>query len=196
MAHNPNVPYEIYENGAYVGLPAAQANGTGKTPFIPAAQYRETEEKYGRLRHDTREVLGRLSWAAAQRPARGSAAEDPLSGMGSLRRDMVIADLKRHGLGWFDEKSRTFGLDEDTKTILRDLRGGKKGFNTPVYNVGGHPVPAGHFDNAGNLAKTPARTCGVPGDRRAAIAARPSGIRHDLLLQKPVVPPRMPLLPR
>lgn len=197
MALNPNVPYEVFDGGKYVGLPAVSAAHSAAVPLILATQYREFEEKYNKLRYDTREILGKLAWAVPAAKFPGGKTGDPLGGLSAVRRDMVIADLKKHGVGWFDEKQKTFGLDADDKTILRDVRGGKKGFNTPVYNVGGQPVTGEHFNAAGNLAKDIAKTRGVPVERSAAIAARAGGIRSALLQPpKPAARPFVPALPR
>jgi hypothetical protein len=198
MALNPNVPYEVFQGGQYVGLPSHSAAHSAEVPFIRAAQYKGFEERYNKLSYDTREILGKLAWAAAAPKFPRDGGDSTLSGMSPTRRDMVIADLKKHGLGRYNEQDKTFGLDGDDKTIVRDIRGGKKGFNTPVYNVGGSPVSAEHFDDAGNLARHVAKSHGVPSERSAAIAAGTEGIRSALLQTPPKRPFRLtaPALPR
>lgn len=198
MALNPNVPYEVFQGGQYVGLPSSGAPHSAEVPFITSVQYKSLEERYNKLSYDTREILGKLAWAAAALKFSRGESDNTLAGMSPARRDMVIADLKKHGLGRYNEQNKTFALDGDDKTIVRDIRGGKKGFNTPVYNVGGTPVAAEHFDAAGNLAKPLAKILGVPSDRSAAIAARGPGIRSALLQTPKKIPLRLtaPALPR
>lgn len=188
MALNPNVPYEVYQNGKYVSLSSTSASHSLVTPLILTTQYKEFEEKFSKLSYDTRETLGKVAWAATPSRFNKTQPEDPLAGMSAARRDMVIADLKKHGVGWVNEQDKTFGLDADGKTIVRDLRGGKKGFNTPVYSVAGKPVVSEHFDDAGNLAKGVAKIYGVPSAREEAIAARAPGVRKELLQVAPARP--------
>ncbi|MDP2205135.1 MAG: hypothetical protein Q8K65_02395 [Alphaproteobacteria bacterium] len=198
MALNPNVPYEVFQGGQYVGLPSSRAPQGSEAPFITAVQYKALEERYSKLSYDTREILGKVAWAAGAPKFSRNDSEDPLAGMSPARRDLVIADMKKHNIGWYNEKDKTFGLEDDDKTIVRDLRAGKKGFNTPIYNVGGNPVVSEHFDDAGNLSKPVAKSRGVPSERSAAIAARPTGIRSTLLqaAKKPAMRLTAPTLPR
>lgn len=178
MALNPNIPYELFSGGEYVGLPAAAAGAEGPA-LIRTRDYKAFEEKFSKLRHDTREILGKIAFAAPH------AKTDLLARLSPARRDMVIADLQKQGIGWHSADDKTFDLDHDSKTIVRDLQNGKRGFNTPVYNVGGNPVTSAHFDIAGNLARNTAKAHGVPASRREAIAIRPQGLRQDLLAPPP-----------
>ncbi|MFN7113716.1 MAG: hypothetical protein ACK4PK_05085 [Alphaproteobacteria bacterium] len=189
MALNPNVPYEVFQGGHYVALMSSRGPDDAGVPFITAAQYKTVEERYIKLRHDTREILGKVAWAAGAPKFSRNDGDDALAGLSPARRDLVIADMQKHNIGWQNEKDKTFGLEDDDKTIIRDLRAGKKGFNTPVYNVGGKPVTAEHFDSAGNLARPVAKNHGVPSERHAAIAARPAGIRSALLQTAAKKPP-------
>lgn len=180
MALNPNVPYEVFEGGIYVGLPSMQAED-GQPALIRKSDYKAFEEKFIRLRHDTREILGKLAFAVATPDGLSRRLpSDPLAGLSAARRDMVIADMKKQNVGWCNEANKTFGLGHDEKTIVRDLQHAKKGFHTPVYNVMGKPVFGDHFDIAGNLSRQIARHLGVPPLRKDAVVARPVGLRSDI----------------
>ena len=192
MALNPNVPYEVFEGGQYVGLCASPA-GEGTPALIRISDYPAFEEKFSTLRHDTREILGKLSFAVASPKAGLRFPTDPLFGLSTARREMVIADLKKQNVGWFNEADKTFGLDADAKAIVRDLQNAKKGFHTAVYNVMGKPVMGDQFDMAGNLARHTAKAHGVPPLRKDALLARPQGLREDIIVSqqtRPLMPPR------
>lgn len=192
MALNPNVPYEVFEGGLYVGLTSTLAEGAAPA-LIRKSDYRAFEEKFIKLRHDTREILGKLAFAVTSPKEGLRFPTDPLFGLSTARREMVIADLKKQNVGWHNDADKTFGIDADAKAIVRDLQNAKKGFHTAVYNVGGKPVLADHFDAAGNLARNTAKTHGVPPLRKDALIARPQGMRDDIIVTqqtRPLMPPR------
>lgn len=196
MALNPNVPYEVFDGGIYVGLPSAHAT-EGETALIRKSDYKSFEEKFIRLRHDTREILGKLAFAVT--PATGLSQRfpsDPLTGLSATRRDMVIADMKKQNVGWCNEADKKFGLNTDEKTIVRDLQHAKRGFHTAVYNVAGKPVLGDHFDIAGNLSRPVARSLGVPPLRKDALAAQPQGLRRDITSTAPQATRPMTFPPR
>lgn len=192
MALNPNVPYEVFQGGLYVGLPSGEATGDAPA-LIRKSDYKSFEEKFSKLRHDTREILGKLAFAAPTPKTGLRFPTDPLFGLSTARREMVIADLKKQNVGWHNDADKTFGLSADDKTIVRDLQNAKKGFHTAVYNVMGQPVLGDQFDAAGNLARHTAKAHGVPPLRKDALLARPQGMRDDIIVSqqtRPLMPPR------
>jgi len=166
MALNPNITHELYEGGAYVSVPADGIARPDAPPML-RSDYKAFEEKFNKLRHDTRAILSKLAFVAPSK-------DDPLPGLSAVRREAVIADLKKHRVGWCKPKTKTFGLDDAARAIVRDLNNGKKGFYSPVYNVEGKPVFGEHFDHAGNLSKPIAKLLGVAWQRKPPAATTPA----------------------
>ena len=184
MALNPNITHELYEGGAYVSVPADGIARPDAPPML-RSDYKAFEEKFNKLRHDTRAILSKLSFVAPSK-------NDPLPGLSAVRRDAVIADLKKHRVGWCKPKTKSFGLDDAARAIVRDLNSGKKGFYSPVYNVEGKPVFGEHFDHAGNLSKPVAKALGVAWQRKAPAAPPPlprAAPSRFAISRTPVLPP-------
>lgn len=186
MALNPNITHEVYEGGAYVSVPTDGIARPDAPPML-RSDYKAFEEKFNKLRHDTRAILSKLAWVAP------SKQNDPLPGLSAVRRDAVIADLKKHHVGWCRPKTKTFGLDDAARAVVRDLASGKKGFYSPVYNVEGKPVFGEHFDHAGNLSKPIAKALGVSWQRPAqpatATAAPQTAPSRFAVVRTPVLHP-------
>lgn len=184
MALNPNITHELYEGGLYVSVPADGIARPDAPPML-RSDYKAFEEKFNKLRHDTRAILSKLAFVAPSK-------DDPLPGLSAVRREAVIADLKKHRVGWCKPKTKTFGLDDAARAIVRDLNSGKKGFYSPVYNVEGKPVFGEHFDHAGNLSKPIAKLLGVAWQRKAPAAPQPlpqTAPSRFAISRTPVLPP-------
>lgn len=188
MPKNPNIPYE--ENAKYVSLPSSSAEHSLVTPLIKIEQYREVEERFKKLPPQAKELLVQIARISSKFSAEAEEAKILKScglSSGSLRvvgsssikgTSPVMDELTRAG---FLGLTTNLALSADTKTIIRDIAGGKHGFTTPTYNVSGKVVVSDCFDAAGNLAKNVAKIYGVPQARDEAILARASGIRKELI---------------
>jgi hypothetical protein len=173
MTKNPNIPYETYSQGEYVSLPSAESRAV---PLIRARDYADVEARFLKLPPDMRQAL----LGAVGRPVSQT--------KGAAVTPRFLEELQKKGIGHVDLPGRSYSLDADTITILRDIRHGKTGFASPVYNVNGRPVTAHKFDDAGRLDANIARIYGVPADPAAAVARRVTGIRRALLQASPARP--------
>lgn len=176
MSDYTKIPYEKYQNGKYVSLAAVTAPHARATPLIRADQYRDIAQRYRGLSRAAQDALTML----AQPVKSKFDANNPLSRIQPDRRNAIGAEIENAGLGRYNAATGEMGVDADTKTIVRDINRGGRGFHAPVFNVNGHPVVATHFDAAGNLSPVVAAAYGVPARRDEAIAARVPGIRADL----------------
>jgi hypothetical protein len=134
----------------YVSL---NASGTGSNLMLKA-DYDDYAAKLKQLPDSARDIISQTHHYNSL-PAKAQAAQNsPLDGLSAGERQLFQTQMKNAGLGEY--------VHPDLGTVNQDMKEGRKGYKTPVYEVNGRPVMGDHFEVPGKkLTESMAKAHGL-----------------------------------
>jgi hypothetical protein len=130
-------------------------NSTGTTSnLMLKADYDDYAEKLKQLPDSARDIISNTHHYNSLSAKAQAAQNSPLESLSATERTRFQTQMKDAGLGEY--------FHADLGTVNQDMREGRKGYKTPVYEVNGRPVMGDHFEVPGKkLAEPMAKAHGL-----------------------------------